>query len=273
MMNDEARNRSIFEAISALDLAGKIVFEIGTGAGLTAMYFARCGAFHVYTCENDEQLYAIAVRNIAQNGLSDRITVVNALSTEYIRSSAFNFSPDVVFTETLDCGVLGEGFASVARDIASIARHDTIVLPSRVDQYGFLVSSGEIAALNSVIPCDEFDLSAINNFSTYSYYPVRYQMYVAQTLSEVHQLRTYSYRDPIPNLATFSLRAYRSGLCHGVVSYFQALFGKSIVTNDVRDVGHWHQAFHPFRVPIITSPGESYELKMYSDGSISLLYE
>jgi type II protein arginine methyltransferase len=91
MMNDHARNRAILEAISAIDLKGKAVFEIGTGAGLVAMHFARNGARHVYTCEMDKQLYKLAVQIIALNGLSDRITVIHASSTEFIRSEAFDF--------------------------------------------------------------------------------------------------------------------------------------------------------------------------------------
>jgi predicted RNA methylase len=122
MMNDRARNRALYDVISAIDLTDKVVFEIGTGAGLIAMYFARR---HVYTCETEEQMYELAVQTIKQNGMSDRITVIHASSTEFIRSADFNFSPDIIFTETLDCGVVGEGYFNVAADISKIAREDT----------------------------------------------------------------------------------------------------------------------------------------------------
>jgi tRNA1(Val) A37 N6-methylase TrmN6 len=39
----------------------------------------------------DKQLYKLAVQTIALNGLSDRITVIHASSTEFIRSEAFDF--------------------------------------------------------------------------------------------------------------------------------------------------------------------------------------
>jgi type I protein arginine methyltransferase len=270
MMNDHARNRAILEAISAIDLTDKIVFEIGTGAGLVAMYFARTGARHVYTCEMDEQLYKLAVQTIAQNGLSDRITVIHASSTAFIRSDAFNFSPDVIFTETLDCGVVGEGYTSVSADIAAIARPDTIILPSEIRQYGFLVNSDDIAEQNCVESGGALDLSTINHFSTRSYFPVRYKMYKSKTLSPTTELRRYTYLDKPRNADTFSLRAYASGTSHGIVSFFHAQFGESVVSNDVRDSCHWHQAFHPFHEPIQVKPGTNYNFLLRADGSISL---
>lgn len=270
MMNDHARNRAIQEAISAIDLTGKVVFEIGTGAGLVAMYFARAGARHVYTCEMDEQLSKLAVQTIARNGLSDRITVIHASSTEFIRSQAFTFSPDVIFTETLDCGVVGEGYANVSADIAAIARPDTIILPSEIRQYGFLVSSEDIFEQNSVRSSDNFDLSMINRYSTRSYFPVRYNSLKSKTLSPTTTLRRYTYLDKLRNADPFSLHAYASGTSHGIVSFFHAQFGDSVVSNDVRDSCHWHQAFHPFSEPLQVKPGRTYTFLLHPDGSISL---
>lgn len=269
MMNDHSRNRAIQEAIKTLDLAGKTVFEIGTGAGLTAIYFARSGANHVYTCEMDKQLYDVAVRTISDNGLSGRITVINASSTDYIKSRSLDFVPDIIFTETLDCGVVGEGYDVVARDIATVAGEHTVVLPSEIRQYGFLVNSEEIASLNQIPGVHDLNLSSINTFSTDSYFPIRYKMYTSTTLSHVREIRCYNYRESLQNTNTFSITAYGSGPCHGVVSYFHAMFGKSTVSNDVRDSGHWHQAFHPFPEPIQITTGRTYTFTIRCDGSVS----
>lgn len=37
MLSDRIRNNTIFEGISRMDVEGKTVFEIGTGAGLIAL--------------------------------------------------------------------------------------------------------------------------------------------------------------------------------------------------------------------------------------------
>lgn len=269
MMNDDARNQAIFDSIAALDLVDQTVFEIGTGVGLTAMYFAHAGAAHVYTCEMDPQLYALARNTVAQNGLLDRITVIHASSTDYIQSAAFDFSPDVIFTETLDCGVVGEGYMAIARDIAAVARPDTIILPSEIRQYGFLVNAPEIAQLNQVGTADDFDLSHINRFSTKSYFPIRYRMYSSQTLSPVVELRRYDYRRAEPAVPT-AVTAYASGRCHGIVSFFHAQFGEAVVLNDTRDNCHWHQAFHPLEPPVDVIAGQSYPLSIEDTGTVRL---
>lgn len=271
MMNDHDRNRAIYESIDSIDLTGKNVFEIGTGAGLVAMYFARCGAKHVYTCELDNQLFDLASRTIEKNGLSDKVTVINSKSTDFINSEKFDFTPDVIFTETLDCGVIGEGYRSVADDILAIANPDTIILPSEIRQFGFMVNSAELVDQNKVVESDIFDLSLVNDFSTRTYFPIRYQIYHSKTLSDSNMIRKYTYLDKHVNADVFSLTAYSSGVCHGIVSYFHAQFGKSVVSNDVRDNCHWHQAFHPFPEPIQVTPGETYQFMLHIDGSVSIL--
>ena len=140
-----------------------------------------------------------------------------------------------------------------------------------VTSIGFLINSSEIAELNSIANHKEFDLTCINTFSTRSYFPIRYQMYASATMSPVKKLRTYNYREHLDERSTFTMTVYRSGKCHGIVTYFHAKFGHSVVTNDVRDSGHWHQAFHPFPQPIEVTTGESYTMVMQNDGSITPL--
>lgn len=271
MMNDHRRNEAMHASIKELDLAGKTVLEIGTGAGLVALYFADGGADHVYTCEMDPQLYDVAVKTVKENGFEDRITVIPESSTEFIKSARFNFSPDIIFTETLDCGVIGEGFYSVAKDISQIARPDTAVLPGDITQYGFLVCSQDIASNNVIQDESGFNISEINRFSTKSYFPIRYFMHKSVSLSRVHEIRRYSYLQPPEKTKLFTMQAYASGLCHGIVSFFHAQFGQAVVSNDIRDTGHWHQAFHPFLEPVHVDAGTTYTLVMRADGSISFL--
>ena len=83
MLSDRIRNNTIFEGISRMDVEGKTVFEIGTGAGLIAP-FARQGAKKVVTCEVNEELAELAQYNIDKAGFSDIVTVVNMKSSELI---------------------------------------------------------------------------------------------------------------------------------------------------------------------------------------------
>lgn len=270
MMNDVCRNQAIEHSIRDAGVTGKTVFEIGTGAGLTAMLFAKHGARHVYTCEVDEQLYDVAREAIRTNGLEEHVTIIPASSTEIAEGGGLDVVPDVVFTETLDCGVVGEGFFSIAKDIHRIAGPETIILPGMVVQYGYLINSDDIRGLNVAQNRPDLDLSPINGHSTSSYYPVRLPVHASRSLSPSCQVRKYSYGEPQHGAAAFRMAAYRDGTCHGLLSYFHAFYGNHVVSNDIRDGGHWHQAFHPLATPFLVKAGHTYEFNLGDDGSFSV---
>ena len=249
MMNDVCRNQAIEHSIRDAGVTGKTVFEIGTGAGLTAMLFAKHGARHIYTCEVDEQLYNVAREAIRTNGLEERITIIPASSTEIVEGGELDVVPDVVFTETLDCGVVGEGFFSIAKDIHRIAGPETIILPGMVVQHGYLVNSDDIRGLNVAHYRSDLDLSPINGHSTSSYYPVRLPVHASRSLSSPCQVRIYSYGEPQHGTATFRMTAYRDGMCHGLLSYFHAFYGNHVVSNDIRDLSKCHTCVAD-RVPV-----------------------
>jgi protein arginine N-methyltransferase 1 len=174
----------------------------------------------------------------------------------------------VIFTETLDCGVVGEGFYAVARDIRRIARPDTLVMPGLIQQYGVLVEAPAFAKLNRVEEACGFDVSALNMFSTRSYFPVRERLYDYTPLSEPFLIHEYHYAEERSAIPAAAL-AYRSGTADGVLSWFEAQFGDETVTNSPGTHGHWHQAFHPFDEPIEIDAKQEIALSIDSHGQIA----
>jgi protein arginine N-methyltransferase 1 len=268
MLNDQDRNRALERAISKLDLQGKVVFEVGTGCGLIALLFAKYGAKHVYTCEANSHLADIAARVISNTGLSERITLYCANSSTLIEESLLPEQPEVIFTETLDCGVVGEGFYAVARDIRRIARPDTLIMPGLIQQYGILVEAPALAKLNRVDEACGFDVSALNIFSTRNYFPVRERLYDYTPLSEPFLLHEYTYAEERPTISANAL-AYRSGTADGVLSWFEAQFGDETITNSPGTHGHWHQAFHPFNAPLEADAKQEIALRIDNHGHIA----
>lgn len=108
MLNDDDRNKKIESSLESMPIEGKTVFEIGTGAGLTAMLFARLGAKRILTCETNSQLFAMAKNIFAQNNLAEKIEILKKSSSQVISDGDLDFVPDVIFTETIDCGIVGE---------------------------------------------------------------------------------------------------------------------------------------------------------------------
>ena len=269
MLNDEARNAAIEAAIAGLDLAGKTVLEIGTGAGLVALLLARAGARHVDSCEMNPELCNLARRVVAGSGYAQKITILPFSSSEFVEQRAGAEHYDVIFTETLDCGVVGEGFFTIADDIKRLAGPRTIVLPNVIEQEAVLVDSATMHCLNAVETVCGFDLSLLNLYATKGYIPVRPQLHRWRALSKAQIVRRYDYLDanepePVAIVAT------KPGAAHGLLSWFRADLGGSTITNGAAD-SHWHQAFHPFAAPLEVQAGDEVRLQLEDDGVASVL--
>lgn len=269
MLNDHARNAAIERAIAGLDVKGRTVFEIGTGSGLVALLFAKYGARHVYTCEMNHNLLAVAQRIVSASPWRDRITLIAGPSSEVIDSGALPEVPDIVFTETVDCGVVGEGFFDIRRDIQRLAGPHTLVLPDAIHQIGCLIASEQIDGLNRVGTVCGFDLSAFNAFSTRTYFPVRSALYDFTILSRPQVLRTYSYTgDCSGQVSTVDVVA--DGAADGVLTWFDLRFAAISVSNSLDVASHWHQAYHPLPRPAPIAAGDRVRVRIDDTGLASL---
>jgi len=256
MLNDAARNRAIEAAIAATPVAGKTVFEIGAGAGLIALLFAKHGAERVYTCEVNQHLSQIARRIARHSAYRDRIEIFDVSSSEVVRRGLLPRSPDIIFTETVDSGVIGEGFFGIATDIKALIGPGTIVMPQRIDQFGVLVQSQDFYDLNFVHDVCGFDLSFLNTYSTPGCLPVWAALHDYVPMSEPTLLRSYDYTATNPAEAR-PVAVTRPGTAHGVLSWFALRFGAETATSSIYEKSHWHQAFHPFKTPVALDEGET----------------
>ncbi|MER8927720.1 50S ribosomal protein L11 methyltransferase [Mesorhizobium sp. M0859] len=271
MLRDLGRNAAIEAAIASCNVVGKTVVEIGTGAGLPAMLFAKYGAEKVFSCEMDERLADVAREVIRANNLQDRIAVIAKSSRQAILDGDLPSTPDVIFTETLDCGVVGEGYEVIAEDIRHLAGSNTVVLPERVHQFGVLCTDTQAFEKNSVATQCGFDLSGLNSFAQRSYFAVNKMLHDPKCVSATVLFREYDYLDPNAlDAVEHRIIAHSSGLCHGMTSYFNAYFGKFVVTS--RDPkSHWSTAFHPLQEPMPVESGRHYYLRGEKTGLIDLV--
>jgi ribosomal protein L11 methyltransferase len=105
--------RLVVEELQQLVQPGMRVLDVGTGCGLAAMVAARLGAT-VVALDVDEEAVATARRNVAYNGLADRIEVVIG-SIDCIHDTQYDLavhnigSPVLVDMGTALAGMLGSG--------------------------------------------------------------------------------------------------------------------------------------------------------------------
>ncbi len=81
MLRDRARCEAFQQALNAVVQPGQTVLDVGAGSGLLSIFAARAGAEKVYAVEISH-MAQLARHFIADNGLSDRIEVLEADASE-----------------------------------------------------------------------------------------------------------------------------------------------------------------------------------------------
>ncbi len=254
MLNDERRNRSLVDAINRAGLQGSTVLDIGSGSGLLAMLAARAGARHVVTCEAVEPVARVAREIIAANGLSDRITVVNAMSTSPLVAAALGRPATHLVTEIVDCGLLGEGLLPTLRHArAHLLAPDAHIIPFAARIRGCLLESEEIHRNNFVGAAGGLDVSLFNTFSTRDHFPVRLETWPHRRLSAPRCLRSFDLaRDELtPAVDEQLLHVEADGIAHGALLWFELDLDAGLTVSNSPDAArtHWMQAVYLFDEP------------------------
>jgi protein arginine N-methyltransferase 1 len=97
MILDEVRMGAYLGALEAAIEPGDVVMDIGTGAGTMAMLAARMGASHVYALDPNPSV-RLAQLAVERNGLADKVTVIEGVSTEFDPSEPI----DVIVSDLRD---------------------------------------------------------------------------------------------------------------------------------------------------------------------------
>ncbi|WP_428240313.1 50S ribosomal protein L11 methyltransferase [Gynuella sp.] len=260
MLNDGQRNQAFQRAIESVDMRDKTVLDIGTGTGLLSMLAARNGASHVYACEVNPDVARMAAEIVANNGYSDRVTVINKLSTELVPGVDVPKDIDILISETVDCGFFGEGFVpSLAHAKSRLLKPDALLLPQSVRLKASLLSSRDVYQLNRVDRVLDFDVNLFNKFATPHYFPCRLDTWLYQLASPPLTVATASFYQDIlfPSLSKVAFEPDVSTHVHGVVFWFELdLTDEEMLSNHPGNVAsHWMQAVQIFSSPIEVHQG------------------
>lgn len=274
MLNDLARNSMFQEAIEDAVRAGDHVLDIGSGSGLLAMLAARAGAGHVTSCEAVPAIADAARRVVADNGLGQMVTIVGQRSQDLIVGIDLPRRADVIMTEIVDCGLVGEGLIPTMRHAREhLLRPGGTLIPHTARVMAAPVNSVSIAALNQVDYACGFDVSYFNELASCRYFPVRVRTWPHQFLAPPAVVLsldfTHDRLDPGEHIVDFT--AGHDGPAHGMVFWFElALDAKRAISNEPgnRDC-HWHQAFQPFAAPVELTAGNRLRLVLtHTDGLV-----
>ncbi|MBW4615057.1 MAG: 50S ribosomal protein L11 methyltransferase [Desmonostoc vinosum HA7617-LM4] len=265
MLNDVERNEAFETAIKLAMYPGCTVLDVGAGSGLLAMMAARHGAGSVTSCEMLQPIAHLAKKIVALNGFEDQIKIIAKKSDDLIVGVDLAKRAEILITETVDCGLLGEGIIPIIRHARqSLLVPDARIVPAKAVVKFSLLESSEIHHLNFASDAVNFDVSMFNSFSTVGYFPVRLWIWPHQLLSQPKTAFEFDFQvDSLnPRQEEICVRAEQSGTVHGVVFWFELDLGNGVILNNAVDnpKSHWMQAVQCFERPINVQQGDLLEL-------------
>jgi type II protein arginine methyltransferase len=271
MLHDEDRFRCYDRAITQVVSHDSLVLDIGTGSGLLAMMAAGVGADTVVACEAQPFIAEVADQIIRTAGYSHVVTVVPKWSTAVRVPADLPRRADVLVTETVDCGLLGEGILTT---IAHARRHlltkDARIVPGSARVLAALVESASLYRKNNIGELYGFDLSAFNALATMEYFDSRLTKHEHRMLSEpIEVFRFDFYRDgPEPASTDFVIIPIATGTCHAVVFWFELELVPGVeLSNSPEDPNtHWKQAVQCLPTAVDVRNGQPLYLKARHDG-------
>lgn len=276
MLNDIERNEALATAVERQVKPGDHVLDIGAGTGLLAMLAAQAGAASVVSCEANPLMAEIATQVVASHNLSHIIQVIPRMSSDLVVGRDLERPADVIVSEIVDCGLIGEGILPTMRHAREhLLAPGGLLMPPAARVYGALLQSSVIANLNRADRAAGFDIGLINSMSTVGHFPVRLHTWPHTTLSETTELVAYDFVDgSLEDGSTkVTLPVTSDGTAHGIAAWFEMDLGAGVTLRNAPDnvSSHWMQAFIPFDEPLEVAEGQALAIELrWQDGRLSV---
>ncbi len=269
MLNDEQRNNAFEQALRNAITPGTIVLDIGSGTGLLAMMAARAGAKETFTCEMVPQLAELTRATVALNGFSEQVVTLAKKSTSLMMGYDMIRKANLLVTETVDCGLLGEGIvASIAHAKANLLTDDAQIVPCGGTVYAMVVESPRLRNLNQARTASGFDVSLANRYQTAHYFPVRLAAFEYTALTKPFEVFHFDFENGpvVPEQKTISVRAQRDGMAQCVIFWFDMQLDAEIsISNEPGSTTHWEQALQCLDREIPVCAGDTLEVAAEHD--------
>ena len=273
MLADSARNDAYDRALKNAVSSQTKVLDVGTGSGLLSMMAVRAGAQKVYGCEVVPEIAEVAKRVVADNGMQEKITVINKKSTSIKVGEDIPEKADLMVSEILDVGLLGEGVIPTLRHAyANLLKPDAVVIPKAADVYAVLLESDHLKQVNPIKEISGFDLSAFNEFTVTDEYSGNHLTSLPhRKLSEPFLALNVDFAalppatsDDQPNEKQLEVNVTQDGVAHGVAFWFDLHLDDTICLSSGPDgeMIHWGQAIYFFQKEQQVKAGDVLSVKL-----------
>lgn len=232
MMNDNTRNEFYYEMLKQHVTPETGVLEIGAGSGLLSIMAAKLGAKWVVAVEGSQEMSELARANTAKNHVSDKVTVLNMLSTD-LTLNDLPSRPHILVSEIFGTMLLGESAMDYIADVRErLLRPDTVILPQHAVQYAVPIECSILESICSAHSWREFQLSHVqalqDTVSTVftKQYGFRLSSVPFRCLAEPIELLNIDFaKDTRTSFSTeksYEVKATASGVAHAWLYYWKA---------------------------------------------------
>ncbi|VIO95544.1 Uncharacterized protein BM_BM9023 [Brugia malayi] len=284
MLNDMNRNAAYASAIELVAnwRPESRVLDLGTGTGLLTSIARRHFKRDVYCCEVDLNMCDIAEKILNE-------AVIRKHSSEIILEDIGSEKIDVVITETMDCGLLGEGIACSLYDIHTrILSSSPVIVPRCATVYACIIESTAIMDEHVSVFCGcrfasdsvtaSYDTSGtLGELEPYwccSAAEIRGGYKILSKTIEIFAVNFDSRAElyKIVNTGITELRMtpiIRDGTAHCIMAWFSCLLfpGAPLLNTSPETTGCWQQALYPLPKPMSLHRGCicTLKIKAYKD--------
>lgn len=280
MLADTERNDAFQKAIEKAVTKESVVLDIGTGSGLLAMMAARAGANQVIACELHSKLAETAKEITRLNGFEKAIKIFSKKSTKLEVGKELPVKADVVISEIIDVGVLGEAvIPSIRHAVQNLAKPGAKLIPAKVMLYGQLI---EIPSRSKVAPIRKisgFDLSPFDKYRIPGeYIKINLKAEKHKVLSPIISLFEVDfynlppfYSAEKPRQIPLNISISENGNVQAIVFWFDLYLDEEIMVSSRQDgeLEHWGQALFCFDKSKEMKKGEVLPVTLFqSDQSI-----
>lgn len=273
MLNDEERNSAFERALAKAITPSTTVLDIGSGSGLLAMMAARAGAKQTVSCEMIAPIAELAQDTVTRNGYGNKIVILDKKSTDMWIGVDMIEKADLLVTETVDCGLLGEGIIpTILHARENLLKEGAQIIPRSATVFATIVESNQLRSLNYADRAAGFDVSPINHYATAGYFPVRSAAFDYVPLVEPFEVFRFDFTQGAiaPQSKPISVPVKREGTCHAILFWFDMQLDDEIsISNSLGSKTHWEQALQCLDEKVWVRAGTT--LTLYAEHDCSAL--
>ncbi|MEM7036073.1 MAG: tetratricopeptide repeat protein, partial [Bacteroidota bacterium] len=273
MLADSVRNSAFDAALRKAVKSTDLVLDIGTGSGLLAMMAARAGASKVVACEMLPVLADAAATIVEDNGYGEQISILNKKSTHLLVGTDIDGRADVLVSEIVDVGLVGEGVLPTMRHaLEQLVKPEAVLIPARARIDAVLVSSPYSRTIHPMNEIAGFDFRSFDHFRPSLRYKQVYLDVMPHTrLSAPFTALKFDFRNlppravvEEPNVHRLKVKVTEDGVLQGVAFWFELMLDDEISfsTAPSGKLIHWGQALHMLEADVEVKAGEMVELEV-----------